>query len=172
MTLYFTKTGDKGQTGIVGNRLSKSSQNIEAIGAVDEANSAIGVALSFSDDSEVKEELLKAQNLLFTVGAELAGKSDVTVQPKHIEELENVIVEFGQRVKEQTTFLLPSGTKTASLLHHARAICRRAEREVVKLHEEKAMNPEVQRYLNRLSSLLFILARYENKNIEEKAPEY
>ncbi|MBI4144617.1 cob(I)yrinic acid a,c-diamide adenosyltransferase [Candidatus Woesearchaeota archaeon] len=172
MTLYYTKAGDKGETGFFGGRLKKSDQRFSAIGDVDETNAALGVALAHCDDGQVRQAILKAQNLLFTVGAELAGTAKVHVTAEHVTELEKTIDRFAELIKPQTTFLLPNGTKAASFLHLARAVCRRAERSAVVLNEKTPLNPELLRYLNRMSSLLHVLARYENRKITESAPTY
>lgn len=169
--MYFTKTGDKGETGFVGGRIKKTDVRIEAIGDVDETNAALGVALSFVDD-EVKAELVRAQHLLFTVGAELSNTAKVKIEESHILALEEAVHVFGAKIPPQKTFLLPNGTKAASFLHLARAICRRAERSCLRLHETSPLNEPLLKYLNRLSSLLFVLARYENRNIDEVAPNY
>ena len=172
MTNYYTKTGDKGETGVVGQRLRKTDPRIAAIGDVDETNAALGVALAHSEDVSVRSALLSAQNLLFTVGAELAGTAQVKINAEQVSELENTIDLFGDKVAPQTTFLLPNGTKAASFLHLARAVCRRAERSIAHVQESRPLNAELLRYLNRLSSLLYVLARYENRNVKEQAPVY
>ena len=172
VTHYYTKSGDKGDTGVVGQRLRKTDARITAIGDVDETNAALGVALAHCEDVAVRSLLLKAQNTLFTVGAELAGTAQVAVKPEHVDDLEKGILFFADKLAPQTTFLLPNGTKSASFLHLARAVCRRAERSVVALQEQKLVNAELVRYLNRLSSLLYVLARYENRNGNEQAPVY
>jgi cob(I)alamin adenosyltransferase len=172
VTLYYTKAGDKGETGVFGKRVRKTDPSIEAIGDIDETNAALGVALAHVDDGQVRQAVIKAQNLMFTVGAELAGVAKVSVKAAHVEELEKTIDAFAAQIEEQTTFLLPNGTKGASFLHLARAVCRRAERAVARLHETKAINPDLLKYLNRLSSLLYVLARFENRKIGETAPVY
>jgi len=172
MTHYYTKTGDKGETGVTGQRLRKTDARISAIGDVDETNAALGVALAHVEDVDVRSAILHAQNLLFTVGAELSGNAKVVMKAEHVEALEKSIEFFGAKIKPQTTFLLPNGTKSASFLHLARAVCRRAERSVVALQEQKLVNAELVRYLNRLSSLLYVLARYENRTVKEQAPVY
>jgi cob(I)alamin adenosyltransferase len=172
MTNYYTKGGDKGETGVLGQRIRKTDARIAAIGDVDELNAALGVALAHAEDVAVRSALLAAQNLLFTVGAELAGTPKYGIKTENITELENTIALFADQIKPQTTFLLPNGTKSASFLHLARAVCRRAERSVAVLQEQRSVNQEMLRYLNRLSSLLYVLARYENRNGNEQAPVY
>ena len=170
--IYYTKTGDKGETGFYCGRVRKTDPRIEAIGDVDETNAALGVALAHAEDELVKQELLKAQNLLFTVGAELAGTAAVRIKEEHVAAVEKAIDDFAVHLKPQTSFLLPNGTKAASFLHLARVICRRSERMCLRLHETSNVNTELLVYLNRLSSLLFVLARYANRNVEELAPKY
>ena len=110
--------------------------------------------------------------MLFTVGAELAKTAQVRINSADVSDLEISIDEFSVQVKPQTSFLLPNGTKSASFLHLARAVTRRAERSLWKLHESEPLNTELLRYVNRLSSLLFVLARHQNKDIDEQAPKY
>ncbi len=172
MTNYFTCTGDAGESGIQFQRLQKTDPVFAAIGCVDELNASLGVALAFVEDLPVKEVLVSTQNVLFTVGAELAGAAKVRITEQHVTDVETAVHNFSQGLKEQTTFLLPQGTKSAAFLHLARTICRRAERSARVLHETKPVNNELLRYLNRLSSLLFVLARYENRNSNEVAPKY
>lgn len=170
--MYFTKNGDAGESGIQGARLKKSDVVFDAIGDVDELNAALGVALSFVADGQVRQELVKQQHVLFTVGAELSRTANVAVSEVHVVALEKAVHIFAENITQQKTFLLPNGTKAASFLHLARAVCRRAERSCRKLHEQRLLNDALLRYLNRLSSLLFVLARYENRTVEEVAPKY
>lgn len=172
MTQYYTKTGDKGDTGVVGGRSKKTDPRFAAIGDIDEVNATLGVALSFVDNNEIAQIIIKQQNLLFTVGAELAKTAQARVNSTHVDDLEKAIDDLAGKVKPQTSFLLPNGTKSASFLHLARAVTRRAERSLWKLHEIEPLNTELLRYVNRLSSLLFVLARHQNKDIEEQAPKY
>lgn len=169
----YTRGGDKGDTSLIGGkRVSKSSTRINAYGNVDELNAALGVAISFLDDPEVKELLERIQNELFVVGSDLADSSypdSVNKTPRvtetMVKELESVIDKYDQEVGEIRYFILPGGSKAASLLHLARGIARRAERNCVELFGTEKINPAVISYLNRLSDLLFMLARVINKRM-------
>lgn len=180
----YTRTGDDGTTGLVGGgRVSKASLRVEAYGAVDEANAAIGLALAAAERSvreeavghtlpSVLEALRSIQHDLFDAGADLAtpvppnepeGKA-LRVTPAQTARLERLIDEFNARLAPLTSFVLPGGSQTAAALHVARTIIRRAERVVVALREAEpeATAGEAIRYLNRLSDLLFVLARVAN----------
>ncbi len=167
----YTKTGDEGKTSLFGGqRVLKDDLRIEAYGTTDELNALIGVVLSESLADEISDLLIQIQNDLFIVGAELAtpketrkGKSIIPELSKDsIDLLENAIDEFEEKLPPLKSFILPSGIRSASLLHFARTVCRRAERNAVKLAKEVELNENVVMYLNRLSDLLFVLARNEN----------
>ncbi len=166
----YTKTGDKGETGLFGaGRVSKDSLRIEAYGTVDELNSFIGYAITEINDAELKKILFKIQNQLFIVGSDLAAPNEdkqgiiPRVKEEYIKEVENHIDFFSEKLEELKNFILPGGTKGASLLHIARSVCRRAERKIVKLNKAEKVNPFIIIFLNRISDFLFVLARYENK---------
>ena len=171
MVKIYTKGGDKGETSLIGGkRVSKSSVRIDAYGQVDELNSSIGVALSFIDDNEVKTVLERVQNDLFVVGSDLADPSYPQnpnnvprVTDEMVEDLERAIDKHTEEVGEIQYFILPGGSREASLLHQARSVSRRAERVVVLLSTIESVNPAAIRYMNRLSDLLFVLARLMNK---------
>jgi cob(I)alamin adenosyltransferase len=167
----YTKTGDKGTTSLIyGQRVPKNDLRVEAYGTCDETNSMIGLALSYLDhESYQKKELIenmyhKIQTNLFHVGAELAtpkGKEvKWTLTAKDIEEMEKSIDELNESLTELTNFILPGGHSAGAAFHVARTIARRAERCAVSLGED--VNPLVLAYLNRLSDLLFVSARYVN----------
>ncbi|WP_433748268.1 cob(I)yrinic acid a,c-diamide adenosyltransferase [Falsibacillus pallidus] len=172
----YTKTGDKGTTSLVyGQRVSKSDMRVEAYGTCDEANSMIGLALSYvkKEYFEGKEELENAfhriQTALFHVGAELATPSGKEVKWK-VEEgdisfLEGLIDKWEESLEPLKNFILPGGHPAGAALHTARTIARRAERNAVAIGEE--VNPLVLSYLNRLSDLLFVAARYINGQLGE-----
>ncbi|MDE1850668.1 MAG: cob(I)yrinic acid a,c-diamide adenosyltransferase [Candidatus Micrarchaeota archaeon] len=180
MTTYYTGKGDKGSTSIMGGAsLPKGDILIEAIGDVDELNSAIGVALFYTRDDELRLELRSIQNELFSIGALLSaveakefGKAKV--EKKQIERLEKSIQRMGSTMPELTKFVLPAGSEEASHLHLARSIARRAERHVASASQKYKINPDVLAYLNRLSSFLFASALYLNhKNgVSESNPIY
>ncbi|HEU4387760.1 MAG TPA: cob(I)yrinic acid a,c-diamide adenosyltransferase, partial [Blastocatellia bacterium] len=163
ITKVYTRTGDSGDTALVGGtRVSKSHPRVEAYGEVDEANSVIGLARSRLSDHEIDSVLVTIQNDLFTVGGDLASPHSVEVprvsEPlvKRLEDLSDKYLEQLEPLKE---FILPGGSEAGAAIHVARAVARRAERRVVELAEAESINPEIVIYLNRLSDLLFVLAR-------------
>jgi cob(I)alamin adenosyltransferase len=173
----YTKTGDEGLTGLGGGqRVPKDSRRVVTYGTVDELNSQIGVALAAGLSPRLAEALPIIQNELFDLGSDLCWPSDdprrsriPTVEPRHVETLEALIDEFNAIVGDLTNFLLPGGSPGAAQLHVARTVCRRAEREAVRLGRDEAIGEYVLPYLNRLSDALFVMARYENH--ERAVPE-
>ncbi len=170
----YTRTGDRGQTALFGGRrVAKDHPRVAAYGAIDELNAALGVAISFIRQRKLITALSTIQNELFNIGAELSSDRPVRrskaqsnvfrLDPDKAQWLESLIDEYDARVPPLRTFVLPSGTAAASLLHFARTVCRRAERAVVTLNRKENVNPAVVIYLNRLSDLLFVLGRYLNK---------
>jgi cob(I)alamin adenosyltransferase len=172
----YTKTGDKGVTGLLGGkRIPKDADRIEAYGTVDELNAVIGVVRSFRLPKAVEEILVKVQRDLFVVGAELASPDEKLSQVdritfEQVTSLEKNIDKFDTKLPKLSSFILPEGTSAAAHLHFARTVCRRAERRVVHLFRQKddgQAKSEVGGghliiYLNRLSDLLFVLARFTN----------
>lgn len=164
----YTKTGDDGTTGLFKNvRVSKNDLLIECIGCVDELNSTIGIALASygSKGTLISDILFHVQKTLFELGSELAG-GPTTITQMHVRHLEEHIDKLQLRLPELKSFILPGGTLFAAELHHARTMCRRSERRVVGLMQKNDINNLILVYLNRLSDLLFVLARYAN-NIED-----
>ncbi len=166
----YTRTGDKGETSLFGGkRVPKDSPRIHAYGSVDELNAVIGMAVSLSDDAKLIDVLRQLQNELFVVGADLATPGDiqkpntVRVEHSHINRLEREIDIHEQELEPLKYFILPGGTTCASVLHFARTVCRRAERETYELLKVEDINNLVCIYLNRLSDLLFVLARVTNR---------
>lgn len=176
----YTKTGDKGETSIIGGRVSKDDVQVEAYGTVDEANGYIGLAASLLPEleQELKTELEKIQHELFDCGADLSRKTGIKetypykVQSEMISFLEERIDEYMQEAPKLERFILPGGTQVASVLHIARTVVRRAERRVVTFANEQPSNAHVQQYLNRLSDYLFALARVLNHRMGCKDVEY
>jgi cob(I)alamin adenosyltransferase len=170
----YTRTGDDGTTALVsGERRMKCDLRVEAYGAVDEANAAIGVARAAlaSSDRTLDTMLARVQNDLFDLGADLAtptgaprGESALRIHQNQVERLEAEIDELNARLKPLTSFVLPGGTPAASLLHLARTISRRAERFMVALAatDGESVAEPAMRYINRLSDLLFVAARVAN----------
>ena len=167
LTRIYTRGGDTGETSLGdGSRVSKLDCRIGAFGTVDELNSALGLVLAGDVADGVRGALTRVQNELFDVGADLSVPWGVTdrlrVEQEMIDRLEELCDAFNADLPELKSFVLPGGTEAAARLHVARTICRRAEREVLAGAEEVELNPLVLVYLNRLSDLLFILARSAN----------
>ena len=168
----YTKSGDRGETGLGnGQRVSKNNPRVTAYGEVDELNAVLGNVLATSPVLEF-ELLHGIQNDLFDVGADLcvppaedekAGAS-LRVTPDQVDKLEKAIDRLNERLTPLHSFILPGGSPSAAQLHLARTVCRRAERSLVTLLETEIVNPQVLIYLNRLSDLLFVLARVANEN--------
>jgi cob(I)alamin adenosyltransferase len=169
----YTRTGDTGETGLFGGaRVSKADMRVAAYGDVDELNSVIGVARAAGLDASVDGLLARVQLELFDLGAELAtvpekiDKLDLPrIEEEEVERLETAIDRFEADLAPLKTFILPGGCGAAAQLHVARCVCRRAERGVVALASESTVRPEVVHYLNRLSDLLFTLARQANHRV-------
>jgi cob(I)alamin adenosyltransferase len=167
----YTKTGDKGETGLLGGeRVAKSSLRIEAYGTIDELNSFIGLASFEVKNDEIKRLLEIIQNDLFDIGSDLAapfndktGKMDIKrIEDQKYIKLESEIDRFEEKLEPLRNFILPGGSRGASLLHICRTVCRRAERLVTALKSAESINENIIVYLNRLSDLMFVLSRFEN----------
>lgn len=174
----YTRTGDQGQTSLVGGeRVSKASLRVDAYGDVDELNCVLGVARSRLGDPEIDQVLGLIQNDLFTLGADLASPSEIEV-PRIVESfvknLEELADRFLAELEPLKEFILPGGSEVGAVLHLARTVARRSERRVVALSQTEQLNPETVVYLNRLSDLLFILARVVNNRagIPEKMTDF
>ena len=163
----YTKTGDEGKTSLFDNtRVWKSDERIRSYGAVDELNSSIGIALSLESDQEIKDILIRIQNDLFIVGSDLANPNmsdkKIRTTSEMITFLEQKIDVLEPSLESLTSFILPGGTLLASIIHLSRTISRRAETHVVKLSKNEEINKNAMIYLNRLSDLMFVLARSIN----------
>jgi cob(I)alamin adenosyltransferase len=176
MSKIYTKTGDLGATSLVGGtRLSKDHDKIEAYGAVDELNAWIGVLSDSPQNSQRQAELKEIQDRLFTIGADLASEATYTKKKlpdlfeSDVEALEKLMDEMDKLVPPLRAFVLPGGHPAVSWAHVARTVCRRAERQVIKLAKQEEVNPLVIQYLNRLSDYLFMLSRKITQ--EQNAPE-
>ena len=161
----YTRTGDGGTAGLVdGSRVSKSSLRMSAIGEVDEANAAIGVAIAALSDGDIQLQLLRIQNDLFDLGADVATPGEVDgalrIVAEQVARLEIEIDDLNASLDPLTSFILPSGSLGVSALHLARAIVRRAERAAVALDQVEPLNPQLLAFLNRLSDHLFVAARF------------
>jgi cob(I)alamin adenosyltransferase len=167
LTRIYTRGGDAGETSLGdGSRVSKLDTRIAAYGTVDELNSALGVCLAGERPEEIAAALLRIQNELFDLGADLSVPFDVAdrlrVTQSAVDELEALCDRFNEGLPELRSFVLPGGTEAAARLHVARTVCRRAEREALVAAQDHHVNPLVVVYLNRLSDLLFIVSRFAN----------
>ncbi len=177
LTKIYTRRGDQGQTSLGGGqRVPKDALRVQVYGTVDELNSQIGVALATGLSDRLQAELPAIQNELFNLGSDLcfletdkARYAIPQIEERHVEKLERLIDEMTATVGPLENFILPGGSAGAAQLHVARTVCRRAEREATTLWREETIGPYVLSYLNRLSDLLFVMARYENH--ERGVPE-
>lgn len=164
LTRIYTRTGDGGTTGLAdGSRVPKDAPRIEAIGAVDELNSAIGVLLAETLPGAVRNCLDDVQNDLFDLGGELSVPGHAIMSKSHVGRLERELDRLNAGLPPLKDFILPAGSRAAALAHVARTVCRRAERRLVTLSRKQKAAPAMQIYLNRLSDLLFVLARSLNR---------
>jgi len=171
LTRIYTGKGDDGETALVGGRrVAKDSPRVAAYGSVDELNSHLGLAISLGVLPELESMLKTIQNTLFHLGADLAtleeDKKKISIpqiERRHVETLEQLIDRLNETVGPLENFVLPGGSPGAAALHIARTICRRAERDCVKLSRQERIGPLVVPYLNRLADALFVMARFENR---------
>ena len=160
LTKIYTRTGDQGTTGLGdGARVDKDNARVEAYGAVDELNSFIGVLLALPLPPTIAPVLTAVQHELFELGGELCLPGTQAMQEKQVTRLETVLDELNRPLPPLKEFILPGGGQAAAACHVARAVCRRAERRLITLMHAEAVNPVSVRYLNRLSDLLFVMAR-------------
>ena len=168
LSKIYTRTGDKGSTRLGNNKsVAKTDPRVECCGATDELNSVLGLTLTCDLPSSTAQLLRSIQNDLFDVGADLClpeekGDKGLRVSAAQVSRLESAIDQINENLEPLNSFLLPGGSTAASWLHLARAVCRRAERSVWHLREIEFVNENVTSYLNRLSDLLFVMARNEN----------
>lgn len=169
LSKIYTKTGDDGTTGLSdGSRIPKHDPRVEAMGAVDELNSVIGVMLTETLPSKVQDCLHQVQHRLFDVGGELSMPGHTLVKTEHVDALEHVLDQLNADLTPLKEFILPGGSRAGALCHLARTTCRRAERRVALLAQSGPVAPPVTQYLNRLSDLLFVVARAINQAAGER----
>lgn len=172
--MVYTGNGDRGRTDLSsGERVSKSSERIRAYGTVDELNSLTGLCRTYTKNKN--EELEEIQNELHILQAELANREpDTKITQENINKLEELCDRYQDECPALRNFILAGGTKSASHLHQARSVARRAERKIVQLDQDEELREEVLAYINRLSDLFFLMARHENflEDVEEKNPKY
>ena len=160
-----TRTGDDGTTGLAdGQRVAKSSVRIECIGAIDELNSLLGLLHADVSEAGIAPALLEIQNTLFNVGAELSLPQSAVIDSRAVARLEDLIAQYNADLPPLQEFILPGGNRAAAVCHLARAVCRRCERRLFQLAESEPINKHTTTYINRLSDLLFILARILARN--------
>ena len=162
----YTKTGDAGQTGLGdGSRIEKTHPRISAIGAIDELNSAMGIAIEEMltektiELGSLSDILRELQHRIFDLGGELSIPGFTTIKSENVDKIEKYLDELNEELKPLENFILPGGSRLIAACHMARAICRRAERETLALSETEKINEESLKFLNRLSDLLFVAAR-------------
>ena len=177
----YTKTGDKGETGLFdGTRVPKDAIRVDAYGAVDELNATLGCVVASLEDGQIADVVQQIQRDLFAVGARLAdprltreGKSERDrFEPARVAQLEEIIDRFEAELPPLRRFILPGGSRAGAWLHLARTVCRRAERRIVTLARETEISPIVLTYMNRLSDLLFVLARAANRRAGAEEVEW
>lgn len=161
LSKIYTRTGDDGSTGLAdGNRIAKNAQRVEAMGTADELNCHIGMLIEFLEsDDELGDVLRRIQHHLFDLGGEFAIPGSRVIGDEHIQWLETTLDAYNEDLPPLKNFILPGGSRAAAQCHLARAVCRRAERVVVALGHEDSINTASRHYLNRLSDLLFVIAR-------------
>jgi cob(I)alamin adenosyltransferase len=183
ITRVYTRTGDRGETALVGGRrVPKDSPRIEAYGTIDELNAVVGLARTFNEERlaegehhrRLDEILRKIQNELFDVGSELATPPEAEyegmfkVGPEEVTALERLMDECQQTLEPLRSFTLPGGGRINAFLHQARTVCRRAERQILRLSRTESVNPWLLAYVNRLSDAFFVLGRWAGKHMGEK----
>ena len=183
ITKVYTRTGDRGETALVGGkRVPKDSLRIEAYGAIDELNSIVGLARVFNEESLdageahqfLDEVLCQIQDQLFDIGSELATPAEFFQQGMYrvgeseIDRLEKLMDKCQEDLEPLKSFVLPGGGRVGAYLHQSRTVCRRAERDILRLSREEEVNPDVLKYINRLSDLFFVLSRWIAKQTGEQ----
>ena len=163
LSKLYTRTGDDGTSGLSGGeRIAKNHERMNAMGTVDELNSVVGLLICKLSDVELETLFTAIQHDLFNIGGEISMPGQSFIKAEKIEHLENWIDHFNESVEPLKDFILPGGSEAASVCHMARAIARRAERDVVTLHQQEPVCDTTRQYLNRLSDLLFVTARIIN----------
>ncbi len=163
LSKIYTRTGDDGTTGLGdGTRVSKDSPRVEAYGTVDELNSVIGLLLTHTLPGRIHECLVGVQHRLFDLGGELCLPGHTAIKQHHVNELEQVLDDLNANLSPLKDFILPGGSAAAAVCHVARTVCRRAERRIIGLSKQEQISELIVQYVNRLSDLLFVIARTLN----------
>ena len=165
LSKIYTRTGDQGTTGLGdGTRIDKDSLRVEAMGTVDELNAVIGLLLTEPLSEPIRMALTRVQHDLFDLGGEICIPGHAMLKHERVDALESVLDDLNDKLEPLKEFILPGGTRAAAYCHLARTVCRRAERQLVRLDRNAAVTPASLKYLNRLSDLLFVMCRAINKN--------
>ncbi len=160
LSKIYTRTGDDGTTGLAdGSRVNKDESRVNTFGDVDELNSLLGLLVANDIDKTIRDYLIDIQHVLFDIGGELAIPYNIIVDDRHVQYIEKIIDRYNASLPPLKEFILPGGSVSAATCHYARTVCRRAERQFVNLSHETSINEFSLRFLNRLSDLLFVLAR-------------
>jgi len=169
LSKLYTRTGDDGTSGLSGGeRIAKNHPRMNAMGSVDELNSVIGLLISkLIDDQELINTLTSIQHDLFNIGGEISMPGHSFIKAEKVSDLERLIDFYNESVEPLKDFILPGGSEQASICHMARSIARRSERDVITLHNEEPVNDTTRQYLNRLSDLLFAMARIINLRLDQ-----
>lgn len=164
LSRIYTRTGDNGTTGLGdGTRVNKDSLRVETMGDVDELNAIIGIMLTEPLPGNIVQVLTRVQHDLFDLGGEVCIPGHVMVKAERVTALENILDELNDELSPLKEFILPGGTRAAAYCHLARTVCRRAERQLIRLNREEQVTEISLQYLNRLSDLLFVMSRAINK---------
>jgi len=170
LSKIYTRTGDNGSTGLSnGGRINKDHIRVSAMGDIDELNSVIGMVLALGTESAIQRILMKVQHELFDLGGELSLPGYALISEAQVLDLENQLDVLNQALTPLKEFILPGGSQSAACCHLARSVCRRAERCLVSLNHQEPISKYILQYVNRLSDLLFVVARTLNKH--EKQPD-
>jgi len=170
LTKIYTRTGDKGETGLGdGSRVAKSSLRIRCLGLMDELNASIAIVIAHKPDITVSQVLTSIQHELFDLGGELCIPDRNVTTQSYVDNLETQLDKFNEKLEPLKEFILPGGCLAASFCHQARTVCRRTEIKLSQLQELESINPISLSYINRLSDLLFVTARYIN--LTENSPD-
>lgn len=165
LSRIYTRTGDDGTTGLGdGTRVNKDSLRVEAMGTVDELNAVIGVMLTEPLPEHINAIFTRVQHDLFDLGGEICIPGHAMVKVERITALEKILDQLNEDLPPLKEFILPGGSRAAAYCHLARTVCRRAERDLIKLHHEETVTEVSMQYLNRLSDLLFVMSRVMNKH--------
>jgi cob(I)alamin adenosyltransferase len=167
LSKIYTRTGDDGTTGLGdGTRANKDSLRVEAMGDVDELNAVIGILITEPLAEIIQKTLTEVQHDLFDIGGEVCIPGYIKLKANRIEALENTLDSLNDELAPLKEFILPGGTRGAAYSHLARTVCRRAERQLIRLHREEGVSPIALQYLNRLSDLLFVISRSINQHAQ------